>query len=265
MSAEAISELAGLWRGAGLNPGEVVLVHSAVGRVARRLIKAGRPKTGVADDLLASFLEALGPEGTLVLPLFNFDFTQGAAFDIRATPSQMGALTEAGRLHPDAVRTGHPIYSFAVIGAQAERFRGVENFSGYGPDSPFAILRALGGKIAVLDLPDQHSMTFYHHVEEMLAAPWRYPKTFEGDYVGWDGHARRRAFGLHVRDLERGVITHVDPMGERLWAEGLYRGDRPGEGGGLRTIEAEALFQAVAGVIQAGEAEGLLYRIEAGA
>ena len=95
----------------------------------------------------------------------------------------MGALTEAGRQHPLAVRTGHPIYSFGVIGFHAEKFKAINNFSGYGDDSPFALLKKLNGKIAVLGLPDQHSMTFYHHVEEMNNVDYRYHKKFTTDYT----------------------------------------------------------------------------------
>jgi len=258
-----VQSLARQWRDAGLAPGETLLLHSSLRRATRVVARAGGEVATAAEVVLDSILEALGPEGTLLLPLFNFDFTTGVAFDMRTTPSRMGALTEAGRLRPGAVRTGHPIYSFAVLGRQADAFRGVENFSGYGADSPFALLRGMGGRIGVLDLPDQHSMTFYHHVEEMKAAPWRYHKTFEGDYVGADGGRSRRRFGLFVRDLERGVVTDVDAMGERLWSRGLYRGDRPGEGGGLRLIDADALFNATAEVIDQGRAEGLLYRLEA--
>ena len=262
MSTQAITDLAALWRRSGVEAGDTVLLHSSVGRTVRGLMRSGRPAPGVAQDVLDSFLQAVTPTGTLLLPLFNFAFTEGVTFDIRSSPSQMGSLTEAGRQRAASVRTGHPIYSFAVIGAQAERFRGLENFSGYGADSPFGVLRAMGGRIAILDLPDQHSMTFYHHVEEMLEAPWRFHKRFEGGYVGWDGVETRRTFGLYVRDLERGVVTDVDPMGERLWARGLYRGERPGQESGLRTIDANLLFEAVAEVIAAGDAEGLLYRVE---
>lgn len=262
MTDDAIAALARQWRAAGVCEGDMLLVHSSLSRTIRVLVKAGRPIASAQDDVLASFLEAIGPDGTLLLPLFNFEFTKGVPFDLRSTPSRMGALTEAGRLHPSAVRTGHPIYSFAAIGREAERFRGVENFSGYGADSPFAMLRAAGGRIAVLDLPDQYSMTTYHYVEESHAVPYRFHKRFEGPYVDWDGTVATRTFGLFVRDIDRGVTTHVDPMGELLWQRGLYHGDRPGMGGGLRTIEAAAFYDAVSDVIQDGRAEGLLYRIE---
>jgi aminoglycoside 3-N-acetyltransferase len=252
------AELARRWQSAGVRTGDSMLVHSSLKRTLLHARKDGFSLSNI--DALDSLLQAIGPDGTLLLPLFNFDFTRGVRFDIRSTPSQMGGLTEAGRIHPDAVRTGHPIYSFAVIGKEAERFRGVENYSGYGGDSPFAILHRIGGRIAVLDLPDQNSITFYHYVEEAHAVPYRYHKAFEAEYVAWDGAASVRAFGLFVRDVERNVLTHVDPMGELLWQRGLYRGDRPGEGSGLRVIDAVALYDATSEVIESGRAEGLLFR-----
>ncbi|HVP10781.1 MAG TPA: AAC(3) family N-acetyltransferase [Phycisphaerae bacterium] len=248
------------WRRSGIDPGDTVLIHSSLTKTMQALRKAGLDPS--ADLVLDSFREAVGPSGTLLLPLFNFDFTKGVPFDIRSTPSHMGILTEAARRRPGAVRTGHPIYSFAVLGAKADRFRGVNNFSGYGPDSPFAILRELDGKIAVLDLPDQRSMTFYHHVEEMRRVPYRYHKTFAGDYTDADGVKQRRTYGLFVRDIERGVCTHVDPTGELLWENGLYTGDRPGEGTRLRVISARRMFDFVSDLIAGGRAEGLLYKID---
>jgi aminoglycoside 3-N-acetyltransferase len=141
-------------------------------------------------------------------------------------------------------------------------FRGLKNFSGYGQDSPFGILHRLGGKIGVIDLPDLNSMTFYHYVEESLEAPYRYHKTFTGQYSDEDGVESAKTFGLFVRDVEKGVQTHVDPMGEILWEKGLYTGFRPKEGCGLRVISAPRMFDEVASVLNEGRAKGLLYEIE---
>ena len=118
--------LANEWLKAGVQDGDVLLVHSSIKRTLSRYMKQ-RIKIS-PQDILESFLKAVGSSGTLLLPLFNFDFTKGIPFDIRSTPSQMGALTEAGRLHPLAVRTNHPIYSFCAIGHKAEIFRSVDNF-----------------------------------------------------------------------------------------------------------------------------------------
>jgi len=253
-----IDDLVADWAEAGISTGDTVLLHSSVKRTVRQFLKRGE-KTSL-EDILDSFLEAVGVSGTLLLPLFNFDFTKGIPFDIRTSPSRMGALTETGRLHSSSVRTGHPIYSFAVIGARAERFRDVDNFSGYDADSPFGILRELDGKIAVLNLPDQQSMTFYHHVEEMNEVPYRFHKEFTGLYTDARGDTKEKTYGLFVRNLEQKILTHVNPAGELMWEGGLYSGCRPNEGSGLRVVSARAMFDFASDIIRSGKAEGLLYK-----
>src|SRR5271166_1015571 len=252
----AVGSLSEEWRRSGVGNGDMLLLHSSTGRTLRQLRKLGFALD--IQTILDSFLEAVGTTGTLLLPLFNFDFASGVPFDIRSTPSRMGALTEAGRARAEAVRTGHPLYSFAVLGNERERFRGLDNFSGYGADSPFGMLHQAGGRIAVLDLPDQNSMTFYHYVEESMSVDYRFHKQFSGLYTDFDGNTRNRTYGLFVRKLDQGIATHVDPMGELLWTRGSYSGDRPGSGSGLRVIDASKLYQAVAGVIAQGKARGLL-------
>lgn len=249
-----LKDLTEKWRQCGIREGDIVLFHSSLKRTLK--------ETGTTpEEVLASLLNAVGPSGTMLFPLFNFDFTKGVPFDIRTTPSKMGILTEMARGHPDAVRNGHPIYSFAVIGENASRFN-VDNFSGYGPDSPFAVLREVDGKIAVLDLDDLNSMTFYHHIEEIYEVPYRFHKEFRGEYTNAQGETSTRTYGLFVRDLEKGVLTDVNPMGELLWDRGLYEGFRQYEGVGCRTINAREMYAAVSEVIESGRAKGLLYSIE---
>ncbi len=248
------------WIRCGIEEGDTVLVHSSLKQTLTRCRDRGLHPT--PQKVLESFLQAVGPEGTLLFPLFNFDFTKGVPFDIRETPSHMGALTEAAREYASAVRTGHPIYSFAVIGNNASKFADVDNFSGYGPDSPFGMLREMHGKVAVLDLEDQNSMTLYHHVEELHNVPYRYHKKFTGAYTDSNGETTTRTYGLFVRDLEQGVLTHVNPTGDLLWAAGLYTGDRPKQRAGLRVIWADDMYAFVSEIILSGKALGLLYQIE---
>jgi aminoglycoside N3'-acetyltransferase len=142
---------------------------------------------------------ALVRSGTPLLPLFSFDFADGAQFDLRTTPSQMGGLLEAARVRPGIVRTVHTIFSLVVIGHYDPLFSGIDNRSGCGPDSPFAVLRQLEGSIASLDLEDRHSMTFHHHAEEMLNVPHRYFKTFLGRYTYGDEFSSVREYDSFVR------------------------------------------------------------------
>ncbi|AMW34965.1 AAC(3) family N-acetyltransferase [Haematospirillum jordaniae] len=248
------------WAGAGVEPGDTVLVHSSIKRTLAECRRAGFVVE--PGHVLQSFLDAVGARGTLLLPLFNFDFTSGTPFDIRHTPSKMGALTESGRVHAEAVRTGHPVYSFAAIGYRSKEFENIDNESGYSEESPFGILKRIDGKIAVLDLDDQNSMTFYHHVEEVKKVDYRFFKTFTAPYTDWHGVMANKSYRLYVRDLENGVRTHVNPAGELLWEKGLYKGDRPLVGSGLRVVRSKAMFNLVEQIIEQGNALGMLYSLE---
>ncbi len=247
------------WRDAGIENGDILLVHSALGRLLRNGFGGEKLNPAIILDTL---LAAVGEAGTLLLPLFNFDFCKGVAFDVRTTSSHMGVLTEAGRLHPGAIRTGHPVYSFAVIGKRSAEFQNVMNESAYGADSPFAILHQMNGKIGVIDLPDQNSMTFYHYVEESLRVPYRYDKNFTADYTDANGKCSEKTFKIYVRDIENGVLTDVGGMEKKLWEQNLFQGKPKGEDGGLRVIQAAPLYEAVATVIRAGNAEGMLFSRE---
>ena len=203
------------WRVSGIKEGDMLLLHSNIIRTIHNARRKGIKIT--ADNILDSFLLAIGSSGTLLLPLFNFDFTETKFFDINKTPSQMGALTEAARNRVGIIRTGHPIYSFAVMGYQKKEFSSLNNISGYGKDSPFGLLHKHNGKIASLDLDDQGCMTFYHYVEESLAVDYRYFKNFKGKYIDSNGKESLRTYKLYVRDLKKNVVTSVNPVGKMLW------------------------------------------------
>lgn len=254
-----IESLSEKWLRSGISPGDTVLLHS---NIQRTLIAARRSGLRIGPvEILNSFMDVIGFDGNLLIPLFNFDYAKGNSFDIRTSPSQMGSLTEAARLHKGVIRTGHPIYSFGVIGANAREFKNIDNYSAYAEDSPFGIIKRLDGKIAVLDLEDQQSMTFYHHIEEIKKVDYRYFKAFRGQYTGWSGEGEERSYAVYVRDLDRGVVTNVNPAGELLWQAGLYKGYRPKVDTGLRVIRATEMFGFIAKLIDAGKALDTLYSI----
>jgi len=255
--SEYIDKLAKEWARCGVNQGDLLLVHSNIKRTLINARQQGVPL--LPDDVLDSFIESLGSSGTLLLPLFNFEFTTSKVFDFRHTRSQMGAITEIARKRKGSVRTGHPIYSFVALGKDKELFKDINNESGYGKDSPFGLLHKLNGKIGSLDLDDQNSMTFYHYIEECLKVDYRYFKSFDGEYIDEKGISSMKQYKLFVRDIERNVLTHVNPAGDLMWKAGLYLGDRPKLKAGLRTINSKEMFNFVSKLIQNNEAEGNLF------
>ena len=257
---DAVKWLKERWLSVGIENGDTLLIHSNIIRTLGILKRNGYEPS--ADLVLKSFINVVGEKGTVLFPLFNFEFTKGVTFDMRNTKSQMGSLTEAARNHPNSVRTGHPIYSFCAIGKHASKFKMLDNVSGYGADSPFGILRNLRGKIAVLDIVENESMTFYHHVEEMMMVPYRYMKYFEADYIDSNGFKTKKTYSIYVRDLEKKVKTNLEPIGNKLWEANIYKGNLPNIETGLRIARASEVYDFASSVIAEGNALGNLYRIE---
>jgi aminoglycoside 3-N-acetyltransferase len=208
------------FRSTGLEAGDVLLVHSSY--------KSFGGVEGGPQTVINALLEVLGEDGTLIMPTFNFDFCRGEPWDVRSTPSHMGVLTELVRTDPRACRVFHPIYSFAVIGRHAETICKDRYQSSYGKASVFGKLRTLDARIMVVGLDYTNSMTFFHHVEEMEGVDYRYMKAFTGQVTDWDGATREGTFTMLVRDLEKGVITEVNPMGARMEAAGVISSHQVG-------------------------------------
>lgn len=178
----------------GLRPGDRVVVHSslrAVGLEAEELI----------DDLLA----AVGPAGLVVMPTFTYD-NEAFAPDL---PGRTGALAEAFRRRPAAVRSAHPTYSFAAIGVgAAELLEGHERVGATAVGSPLDRLAAADGLVLLLGVGHTSNTTV--HVGEFHA---------DAPYLGipfdpaWPAHGDdrfpgcSRAFGVLEQPLrERGAI-----------------------------------------------------------
>jgi aminoglycoside 3-N-acetyltransferase len=245
------SDLVAAFSSAGIAPRDTLLVHSSY--------KSFGGVEGGPQAVVDALLEALGEGGTLIMPNFNFDFCKGAPWDVRSTPSHMGAMTELVRTDPRAKRVFHPIYSFAIIGRHAEYLTAERYTSSYGRDSVFGKLRALDGKIMVIGLSYTNSMTFFHHVEEMEGVDYRYMKSFSGQVTDWDGTTREATYTMLVRDIARGVHTEVDPMGALMEAAGVITVRQIGEAR-VSLMRANEVYEFTAREMR--REPGLLYYIE---
>lgn len=235
----------------GLCKGDTVLVHSSY--------KSLGPVEGGPETVIRAILDVVGEEGTLIAPTFNFDFCKGEPFDIRTTPSQMGIITEMVRKNPLSTRNLHPIYSFAFIGKNAKELGNMRYKSSYGSESVFQSLKDMHGKIMIIGLPYNHSMTFFHHVEEIEGCDYRYFKSFTGKITDETGNSYEDTFIMLVRNLDRGVITAVEPMGEVLEREGAVNIRRIGAAE-VKLMKAREVYKITAQNMKNNP--GLLYRID---
>lgn len=173
--------------------------------------------------LLDNFQEAIGEEGTLLVPTYNWGFCQGKAFDYKKTPSKTGAIGNAALRRKDFTRTKHPIYSFAVWGKDAVKLAAMDNIESFGPDSPFAYLEQVNSKNVFIGASLRNSFTYIHYIEQKLGAKYRYSKKFKSHYIDQNKVDTVKEYAMYVRDLDLGVVCAPDPFVDTLYANHIVQ------------------------------------------
>lgn len=168
----------------GLRAGDTVIVHSSLRAIG--WVPGGR--VAVTQALL----DALGPTGTLVVPTQTMDNSdpkhwqhppvpetwwpvireQTPAFDPALSPTRgIGAVAEAVRTWPGAVRSNHPQASFAAVGARAAELMATHELdSQLGEASPLAALERVGAQVLLLGVGFD-VCTAFHLAEYRIPSP----------------------------------------------------------------------------------------------
>ena len=146
----------------------IVLVHSSLKSLG--FVSGGA--TMVVEALVEAIVKRNG--GTVMLPCYSINGTmhqtllEQRIFDVSKTPSNLGAIPEAFRHLPEAVRSIHPTHSFAAIGPLAKWLTGTHHSCGtsFGAGSPMAKLREKQGYLLGLGT-NLGTVTFYHCLEDI--------------------------------------------------------------------------------------------------
>lgn len=206
----------------GIKQGDVVLLTSDITDLYLQCQEHGEQFD--PNILLDKFQEAVGEEGTLLIPTYNWGFCQGKTFNYLRTPSKTGAIGNAALRRKDFVRTKHPIYSFAVWGKDAAELCGLDNVESFGVDSPFAYLEKADGKNAFIGSASlRNSFTYIHYIEQKSGASYRFSKTFHSHYVDENGQESERDYAMYVRNLDLDVVCTPDPFVDELYAHGVVK------------------------------------------
>jgi aminoglycoside 3-N-acetyltransferase len=170
----------------GVRPGSVLLVHSSVSALGW--------VCGGAQAVVEALLDALGPEGTLVVPTHTSGNSEPSrwqhppvpedwwpviraqmpAYDPAIMPARgLGAVVEVARTWPGSRRSAHPQDSFAAIGPAAETVTaGHALDSGFGDRSPLARVEELDGDVLLMGA-GHGSNTSLHLSEHRVPDPPR--------------------------------------------------------------------------------------------
>lgn len=155
----------------GIAPGSLLMVTADLTRLAMQ----ARRKEGEFDinAFIDSIQQFLTPDGTLVIPSFNFNLKNNDHYSPERSVPITGALAVEALKRTDFLRTKHPLHSFLVWGKYAETLAELDNSSSFGEDSPFAFFKANDALMLLIDTSITDAFTFVHHVEEMEQVNYR--------------------------------------------------------------------------------------------
>jgi aminoglycoside 3-N-acetyltransferase len=164
-------------------------------------------------DALWALREAVGGDGTLVMPAFNFGFCEGEVFDTCVTPSNCGILSEAFRALPGAVRSVSPPYHGVVAdGPLAGEIGAIVSSTSFGRDSVFQYLHDVGARHLLIGCGYDEGVAHFHWLEELREVPYRFWKRMDGRVVE-NGQVRSRSYFMYARRLDLDVRLDADPLG----------------------------------------------------
>ncbi|WP_405994103.1 aminoglycoside N(3)-acetyltransferase [Streptomyces sp. NBC_00986] len=171
-------------RDLGVRPGETLLAHTSLSSLGW--------VCGGAVSLVQGVLDALGPDGTLVVPTQTADLSDPAhwgnppvprewwdtirtsmpCYDPLVTPSLgVGVVPETVRTWPGAERSAHPQTSFAALGPRAgEIVAGHATDCRLGERSPLARLEGLDARVLLLGA-GYDACTSFHLAEYRVPSP----------------------------------------------------------------------------------------------
>jgi aminoglycoside 3-N-acetyltransferase len=152
----------------GLKTGDCVIVHSS--------FKALGLNDKSPADVICSFIEFLGPSGTLVMPTFTYSckgIWNVDPFNIEKTEGRLnGILSETLRKYPGSSRSAHPAYSISAIGKEALRLtEKKENASALGNGSSYEQCYQLNGKILLIGVGNERN-SMLHYAEVAAGLPY---------------------------------------------------------------------------------------------
>jgi aminoglycoside 3-N-acetyltransferase len=160
----------------GVRTGGILLVHSSLSALG--YVVGGGPA------VVRALTEAIGPEGTLVMPAHSWESMEAGCrtFDVRNTATCVGKIPEVFRKMPGVVRSLHPTHSVAARGTLAPWLVHEHECcdSPCGPETPYAKMLERDGQILFLGT-GLESNTAFHTVEAIAGFPYllcQEPDTF---------------------------------------------------------------------------------------
>ena len=209
-------KIAKVLRALGVRENGVLLVHASL----RSLGKVD----GGAETIIRALLHVLGERGTLLFPALSFNAVSPTHpfFDVRKTPSCVGALPEYFRQREGTQRSIHPTHSVCGVGGKAQELLGdhYKDTTPCGQNSPFHKLPHYEGQILFIGCGLKPN-TSMHGIEELSEPPYLYGDMSEYEITDEAG----KVFKMPVHNHNfKGWIQRYDRLAQVLDDTALHTG-----------------------------------------
>lgn len=192
----------------------LVVVHSA-------LFAFRTPAEGLKWDMLTALRRLLGEGMTLALPAVTFSYCRSRRYHHRDSRPETGVLVEWFLELPEARRTPHPVYSFAVAGPLADELTACRPDRAFGVGTVFEVFERHGARIVMLGA-GWSSCTQVHRYEELAAVPYRHEHTVPGE-ADFGAGCEPVDLRMFVRDTTLDSVLDFSPLFERQRSRGAIR------------------------------------------
>ncbi len=187
-----VAQLKDQIRDLGIEKDDTVLIHISM--------RAVGPVEGGAEGLIDAFCQVL-EDGLFLVPTHSWALVNRdhPVYDVRSTPSNIGAVPNTAAFRGDGFRSLHPTHSIWGHGAEAESFlRGEELVHTPTPvGHAWARLADRKAKILLIGIGNERN-TFLHAVEEMADVPNRiHPEPFDVTIFDQEGREHHTLFAGH--------------------------------------------------------------------
>ena len=208
---------------AGIQPGDHLMVHASLSKMG--FIEGG------ANTVVDVLKEMVGAEGLILMPTspiarLQLDYVSAnPLFDVLATPSAMGKVSEVFRTSDGVVRSYHPTEPVAAWGAQAYEYikDHTNKNTPYHWDSPYGKLIQHGGKILYIGVTLDNAGTHLHTLEDAMdvEVPVYYAQEFRLPVHDYEG--KELIITTKVHNPEYSKKRRCDELLPMFLREGVYR------------------------------------------
>jgi aminoglycoside 3-N-acetyltransferase len=193
-----------------INKGDIILVRSALFNFGVPAVKTRQAicSPSFLGEILDCFVDAVGSDGTVLMPTYTYSFCKGLDFDVKRTPSATGLFTEYFRNLPGIKRTLEPIFSISMRGREIDYFSDISNLC-FGEGSIYDKLYASGAKLVGLGIPSAEALTPIHYIEKRANVSYRFDKHFSGTIIDHSDNRIPSEFIYFVRKLDEPSIGKI--------------------------------------------------------